>query len=389
MYESWITDPIAFIQYCLTIGYSPELQLDRINNDGNYEPGNLRFSTAKENSNNKENTLKFEFRGEIYTVSELASMCLIPSDTLRARLTSGWDVEKAMLVPKCTKIGVKYTIDFPDLHLMFNSIAAAVRHFSVVSYHTATTRIAKGWSPESAVSTPLNSVELEHRENPQSRFRQKKKSNVEKSNYDSIAKHPLYHRIKSLIGRCMNESDPNYPNYGGRGITVYPLWMQRPRLFIEYLESLGWEKGLSLDRIDNNGNYEPGNLKFSTAKEQANNRRSNFKIEVFGDLLTIPQALEKYGPAEGLKADRVWQRLKREGWGVEEAITTPASPSSRRTNMQIQYEGSNYNLMELVKMFGVVTYHQANHRIQRDGWDPIKAVSEPFVYRRKRKNVKN
>jgi len=86
----------------------------------------------------------------------------------------------------------------------------------------------------------------------------------------------LWKRIKR---RCFRKTCNKYPDYGGRGITLYKPWVNDPVTFIYYISSLpGYrEKNLTLDRINNDSNYEPGNLRWATAKEQANNKRNNIK----------------------------------------------------------------------------------------------------------------
>ena len=88
--------------------------------------------------------------------------------------------------------------------------------------------------------------------------------------------HDLWCNIKQ---RCLSESNSHYEGWGGRGITICQEWQNDFQAFYDYVSQLPHfgEKGYSLDRINNDGNYEPGNVRWATPKEQANNRRTSKK----------------------------------------------------------------------------------------------------------------
>ena len=89
-------------------------------------------------------------------------------------------------------------------------------------------------------------------------------------------RHPLYTLWASVKRRCFDRSYQHFECYGGRGITMFSEWIDRPDLFVDYIEStIGQRpsKSHSIDRIDCNGNYEPGNLRWATQSEQTRNSR--------------------------------------------------------------------------------------------------------------------
>jgi hypothetical protein len=127
---------------------------------------------------------------------------------------------------------------------------------------------------------------------------------------------PEYRIWCAMRNRCYNKNVNDYEYYGGRGISVCKRWQEKGTGFINFFADIGKRPSSthSIDRIDNNGNYEPTNCKWSTAIEQASNKRNNIKY--LGE--TASQASRRLGGKDSLVSGRV-----RKGWGIKKSFTTP------------------------------------------------------------------
>lgn len=127
----------------------------------------------------------------------------------------------------------------------------------------------------------------------------------------------LYFIWIEMRRRCRSENHPKYHLYGGRGITVCKEW-QSFELFYEWSLSTGYIEGLSIDRIDNNGIYEPNNCRWVTQLEQNNNTRRTNKFTYKGKT----QSLADWARELNLNYHTLRSR-HRIGWSIEEILETP------------------------------------------------------------------
>ena len=128
--------------------------------------------------------------------------------------------------------------------------------------------------------------------------------------------HIHHNRWLSIIDRCDNPQSTAYHNYGGRGISICERW----RDFNAFLEDIppGYFAGAHIDRIDNDGDYEPGNVRWVTPLSNHNNRRVTKRFEFAGENLT----LHEWSLRTGVNPKLLWDRLKN-GWSIERTLTTP------------------------------------------------------------------
>lgn len=120
---------------------------------------------------------------------------------------------------------------------------------------------------------------------------------------------------RGMIGRCNQPNNTIFRYYGAKGIRVCEEWSEYIP-FRDWALSHGYSEDLSLDRIDVNGDYEPGNCRWATKKEQANNTTANVYVEYCGERKTLAE----WADYAGLKYHTFYCRLRR-GWPFEKALT--------------------------------------------------------------------
>lgn len=134
-----------------------------------------------------------------------------------------------------------------------------------------------------------------------------------------VEEYPSYNRLYNIwtgmIQRCYNLDNPSFCGYGGRGIKVCDEWLFSYFAFERWARGNGYKDNLTIDRIDNDGEYSPDNCRWATRKQQQNNRRNNVIITVNGDEMTVAEAADKYG----VSRHNAYQRV-RAGWTGDEMV---------------------------------------------------------------------
>lgn len=126
----------------------------------------------------------------------------------------------------------------------------------------------------------------------------------------------LYRIWVGIKTRCNNPNSDAYMNYGGRGIKICDEWMQDFTKFRNWANLAGYKNDLSIDRIDNNGNYEPTNCRWVKTKEQNNNRRTNHYITYNNKTYTIAE----WAQLRNIRPDTLRNRIVKHNWSIEKAL---------------------------------------------------------------------
>jgi len=142
---------------------------------------------------------------------------------------------------------------------------------------------------------------------------------------------PIYQTWRAILQRCENPNASNYKNYGFRGIKVCDEW-HKLIPFCDWALANGWKKGLQLDRIDNDGNYEPCNCRWATPQENNRNKRNNRMITFAGKT----QCIAAWSDDTGIERHTLWARINRCCWPIERALTEPVKRRKRKETYEKQ-----------------------------------------------------
>jgi hypothetical protein len=147
--------------------------------------------------------------------------------------------------------------------------------------------------------------------------------NREKATIHGMCNTPEYNVWTLIKKRCCNPSDEAFKNYGGRGITICDEWNNDFMAFYNYVGPRPSKKH-SIDRINNNSGYRPGNVRWATRYEQNNNGRNNHEITIHGWTMNLGQ----WAHFVGKSRQTIFSRLQK-GWYPAKAIFYPILPRGR------------------------------------------------------------
>lgn len=139
--------------------------------------------------------------------------------------------------------------------------------------------------------------------------KEKAKITVSKNHSHKESHTHLHNTWLGIKKRCLNPNDKRYSSYGGRGIKVCEEWLASYETFRDWARNNGYKEGLTIERIDVDGNYEPSNCKWIPFNKQANNRRTTIWIEYNGKR----QSLMEWSKELGIKYGTLHSRYYREG----------------------------------------------------------------------------
>ena len=142
-----------------------------------------------------------------------------------------------------------------------------------------------------------------------------------------LSQDPLHNVWCLMRRRCYDIRRPEYKYYGGRGIKVCEQWDNNFLPFYQWALSNGYKSNLTIDRIDNDGNYEPLNCRWATMSEQCNNKSSNRLLTYLGKTQNLSQWAIEYN----MNPDTLRARIYVYGFSMEKSLTKPSKNYVKRT----------------------------------------------------------
>lgn len=194
------------------------------------------------------------------------------------------------------------------------------------------------------------------------------RSNTGKSKHGG-SKSREYNTWKAMQQRCCNKSHSEYPNYGGRGISVCSEWQES---FATFLKDMGPRPSpeYTIERIDVNGDYHPGNCRWATHAEQNRNMRRNRYLSMNGETLTITDWARRIGVTPSTLDARIAN-----GWSLEEALSSSKDQRFDRfaNAVTLSHNGRTLSIPEWSKMTGICE-RTIRARLRR-GWSVEEALN--------------
>ena len=141
---------------------------------------------------------------------------------------------------------------------------------------------------------------------------------------DKLTHKHLYSVWSNMRQRCENPRNSSYKSYGGRGISVCIEWLDF-RKFEDWALDSGYDPRLTIDRINNDGDYTPENCRWATKKEQCNNQRKTVMVTIGGET----RSARSFAEENGISPDLALDRIKR-GWDPVDAVTRPPIKQAKR-----------------------------------------------------------
>lgn len=147
-----------------------------------------------------------------------------------------------------------------------------------------------------------------------------------------LVKHPLYRKWQDMLNRCRRPEYKKYYRYGGRGISVFDEWVKDFKAFYDWSISNGYQEGLTIDRIDVNGDYEPSNCRYITIREQGYNKENTFYIIVDGNTVCAKEWVYDNGLNQAAYK-KIWYYYKKHNqrdWSKNELLKLAKTTRKRK-----------------------------------------------------------